>query len=288
MAEKKLLEEKEKKKKQRLAEKKAQERLIKKRKPGRPKKRGRKKKYYIKKKKLKPKAPRLPIRYKIVACRNGKQIDYIGKYTTSDDAYAKINELLKESEKVIIPSIMTHANTVSDVIYEYLILEKKTWNTENAMLRNEYGKLIEHKTTSENWVVLDKAKYNVEETFWVWGYHNKTERKTFDWIYNNILLQSVETKYDAVMVILYKNKVIIKNDREELEMIICKCVNDAVRVYNKMDEFVKRDKIKQIFFMGSYANRGERKAKLEEEIMELTGWSKYKVQMSSTSKHIIN
>lgn len=290
---KEKLKAKEDKKKDKLKAKKAQEKLIKKRKHGRPKKRGPKINYYKRKKKklkaMEPKPPRPTFNYKIVACRNAKQFKYIGKFTSSDDAYAKIEELLKESEKVIIPSVMSHRDKVCDVVYEYLILEKNRYgDKENAMLRNEFGKLVEHKTTSNLWVILDKFKYNEEESFWVWGYNNKTDRKNFMWIYDNIVKPSVETKYDVVRVMLYKNKVVIKNDRDELEMVICKCVDDAIRVYNKMEEFVKADKIKQIFFMGSYSNRGERKVQLENEIMELTGWDRAKVQMSSTSKHIVN
>lgn len=290
---KEKLKAKEDKKKDKLKAKKAQEKLIKKRKPGRPKKRGPKINYYKRKKKklkaMEPKPPRATFDYKIVACRNAKQFKYIDRFTSSDDAYARIEELLKESEKVIIPSVMSHRDKVCDVVYEYLILEKNRYgDKENAMLRNEFGKLIEHKTTSDLWVILDKFKYNEEESFWVWGYNNKTDRKNFMWIYDNIVKSSIETKYDIIRVMLYKNKVVIKNDRDELEMVICKCVDDAIRVYNKMEEFVKADKIKQIFFMGSYSNRGERKVQLENEIMELTGWNRTKVQMSSTSKHIVN
>lgn len=291
LAEKQRLREKEQRKKDKLKAKHAQEKLIKKRKPGRPKKRGPKINYYKRKikrlKALEPKAPRPTFDYKIVACRNGKQFKYIDRFTNSDDAYTRIEQLLKESEKVIIPSEMSHRDTVKDVVYEYLILEKNRYgDKENAMLRNEFGKLIEHKTTSDIWVILDKFRYNEEELFWVWGYNNRTDRKDFAWIYENIVKPSVETKYDVIRVMLYKNKVIIKNDREELQMIICKCIDDAVRVYNKMEEFVKEDKIKQIFFMGSYSNRGERKVQLENEIMELTGWDRPKVQMTSTSKHV--
>ena len=293
LADKQRLKDKEQKKKDKLKAKKAQEKLIKKRKPGRPKRRVPKINYYKRKKKklkaMEPKPPRATFDYKIVACRNGKQFKYIDRFTNSDDAYTRIEELLKESEKVVIPSVMSHRNKVCDVIYEYLILEKNRYgDKENAMLRNEFGKLIEHKTTSDLWVILDKFKYNEEESFWVWGYNNKTDRKNFMWIYDNIVKPSVETKYDVVRVMLYKNKVVIKNDRDELEMVICKCVDDAIRVYNKMEEFVKADKIKQIFFMGSYSNRGERKVQLENEIMELTGWDRAKVQMTSTSKHIVS
>ena len=69
---------------------------------------------------MEPKPPRATFNYKIVACRNAKQFKYIGRFTSSDDAYAKIEELLKESEKVIIPSVMSHRNKVCDVVCAFL------------------------------------------------------------------------------------------------------------------------------------------------------------------------
>ena len=63
-------------------------------------------------------------------------------------------------------------------------------------MRNEYGKLVEQNLNIDGWVVIDKYRYNIEETFWVWGYKNKNDRKTFLWIYENIILSNIISSYD--------------------------------------------------------------------------------------------
>lgn len=284
--EKELQKEKEKLKK----EKKKQKMLSqpKKRKVGRPKKRGRKINYYKRKKKAaekeykKANPKKVSWDYKIVACHNGKQFKYIGKFVSSEKAYEKIDELLNIS--VVFPKRIEHRKTLFNANYEYLILEHKT--DEISYLRNEYGKMVQQVTNSEKWGVLDKFSYDVEETFWVWGFNNNTDRKTFQWIYDNILLGTIQSNYDIRRVILYKNKVIFKHDDDFMDLIICKTMDDAIRFYNKLEEFIKRDKVKQVFFIGSFNQNGDKKRKLEEEIMNLTGWKKSKVQISSTYTHL--
>ena len=285
--EKELQKEKEKKKKQKLREKAKLEK--KKRRVGRPKKTGPKINWYKRKKKkleselkksLPPKHVSWP--FKIVACKNGKQIKYIGKYTTVDKAYEKINELL--SEEVIFPQIHQHRKRLIDTKYEYLILSHKTGDI--PMLRNEYGKVVEQKTNSDKWDVYDKFTYQVEETFWVWGFNNNTERKTFKWIYDNILVGSIGSQYDIRRVILYKNKIVFLHDDDFIDLIICKTMEDSIKFYNLLEEYVKKDKIKQVFFLGSYNNRSDKKRDLEEKLLKLTGWDKTKLQSTTSVRHL--
>ena len=66
-------------------------------------------------------------------------------------------------------------------------------------------------------------------------------------------------------------------------MVLCKDVSDAVRMYNKIEEWVKIDKNKQILFLGDFSDIGDRRRKLEDELIKLTGWSKKKVQMKTTT-----
>ena len=299
--EKKKLKEKKLKEKERIKKKKEKEREKKKlkaktRSVGRPKKRGRKINYYKRRKKKRealerknnPKK-RLPFTYKIVSVRNGRQNGYIGKYTTVEKAYEAIDKLMEESKKVIFPVKMFHRDMVSDAKFEYLILErKKDGDDEPVFLKNDYGKNVEQKTNSENWKIYDKIKYDVEETFWVFGYDNSTDRKTFQWIYDNVLICKLKTQYDIIRVLLYKNKIIFKDDDNNMDIVFCKCVSDAIRFYTLLETFIKRDKIKQVFFLGSFNERGEKKRKLEQELIDFTGWTIKRIQMPSTSEHMVN
>lgn len=285
IAKRKKLEEKEKEKerlkKEKLREKKALEK--KKRKPGRPKKRGPKKKRKSTKKVIKVIKPIKRFDYKIVSCKNGKQRGYIGQYLSLTDAYDMIDKLMEESKNIIYPIITENNGKISTPQYQYLILERnRDGSKENPIMRNEYGKLVEQRTTSNIWVIVDKFSYNVEETFWVWGYNPKTDRKTFNWIFDELIVGKIKDDYDLKRIMLYKNKVVIKNDEGEIDLILCKTVSDAIVFYNLLEEWAKKFKIKQLFFLGLYNEKSDKKSKLENELMELTGWPKSRIQLSRT------
>lgn len=280
LKEKEELKEKKRLKKEKERQKKALQ--PKKKKIGRPKKSGpkinwykrRKKKIEAEKRKLLP-PKTVSWDYKIVRCKNGEQDAYLGKYDTVEKAYNKINELLKE--EIIFPQkLKKKESVISELKYEYLILKVKT--EEIPMLRNEYGKVVEQKTNSEKWDVYDKFSCDIEETFWVWGYDYKNDRKTFKWIYDNILIGSLESKYDIRRVILYKSKIVFLHDDETLDLVFCKSSEDAIRFYNKLEEFIEKDKIKQVFFVGSYNEISDKRKHLEEQLVKLTGWKKNKIQ----------
>ncbi len=267
--------EEEKEKKKRLKEK---ERA--KKKPGRKKKSGRPKKYYTKVRIKNTKA--LPeVKYKIISCRNGIQNKFIGGYRTSEEAYEVFNNLKLKDNKVVFPSLSTGNPPKKNAIDEYILIKKT--NKVNYGLRNEYGKIVEQKTNVEGWNVIDKFRYKKEETFWVWGLDNHKERKDFMWIYENIILSGLELTMNYNRVYVYKNKVLVKNDSGDIDMIICKNDNDAVAFYNKVEETAKNDKIRQVLLIGDYGNTLKRRRIVEKEIRELTGWNDRKIKRNTTT-----
>lgn len=283
--------EKEKKRLQRLKE--LEKKKLKK-KVGRPKKSGPKINYYKRKKKAQAKLNKLPcgrkklppFNYKVISCCNGKQNKLVGKYRYIEDAYEIFNNLKESDKDIVFPMQLMSLKTLKDSINEYILIQKiDNDNNEEYKLRNEYGKLVKQVTNQEGWAVIDKFRYNKEETFMVFGYHNRKDKKTFTWIYENILLDGLDNPYEFKRVIMFKNKIVIKNDEGHIELIITKHPNDAVRFYNLLEEWVKRDKIKQVIFAGNYTPMGSRREKLTQELMELTGWSKEKLNMITTSRN---
>lgn len=74
-----------------------------------------------------------------------------GKFRHIEEVYEKVKELLKDSESVEFPKLIRNFNVLEPINYEYVILERNDDGTKpNPFFRNEYGKLIEHKTTSKN------------------------------------------------------------------------------------------------------------------------------------------
>ena len=281
----KEMEEREEKKRLEKEERKRKS-VPKKRKVGRPKKRGpKKKRKYISRK---PKIDKRSLNiydYKLVSCHNGRQNGYIGAYVGVEEAYEEVERLLEENKGVVFPALVSIGERVENSRDEYLILEKdRTGEKEAPMLRNQYGKLVRQETNSDTWIVLDKFPYDVEETFWVYGYDPLRGRKTFDWIYLNIILGNIETKFDIKRIMLYKNKIVVKDDAGNLDIVFCKTMGDAIRFYNLVSERVTKGKIRQVMMLGNYSQIGDKRRGLEEELIRKTGWTKRKIQMTTSKK----
>lgn len=255
----------------------------KRKKVGRPKKRGPKKKR-IRRKIIKIYKPRPVCDFKIISALNGKQNGYIGQYHTYVDAYTKMCELSENNKKVIFPRKYLNSGVISNIKDEYLLLEKNRFgDKENVLLRNEFGKFVEHKITNNTkWVIRDKIIKLVEETFWVYGHDPKLDRKDFSWIFDNLFLLKIENHYDIIRVLIYKNKLVIKYDNYPTTMVICKNKSDAIRLYNHISDKAQKNKIKQIVCIGSLNVVCDNRRELECELMELTGWNKTKIQRSTT------
>lgn len=253
---------------------------VKKKKVGRPKKRGPKKKR-IRRKIVKIYKPNPVFDFKIVSCLNGKQNGYVGQYHDYAEAISKFKELEQINTTVIFPRKTVNSSEMKFAKEEYLMLEKnRLGDKSDGLVRNDYGKYVVTKiSNNKKWVVRDKMPKLVEETFWVYGYDPKTDRKTFSWILDNLILENTRNKYNVVRVLVYKNKLIVKYDDKELSMVLCKNKSDAVRMYNLISEKTIRNK--QVFCIGSYDIISEKRRELETEIMEVTGWSKTKIQRST-------
>lgn len=247
-----------------------------------PKKRGPKKKRGRKPTIIKKKrgyAPKPPYIFKIISCRNGKQNKFIGKYRTIEEAYEKFNDLKMDDRRVIFPSIVANDESIRNAVDEYVIIQKS--DAENSVLRNEYGKLVEQRSGVEGWIILDKYRYKKEETFWVWGYDNRSDRKTFTWIYRNVINAGLGSPLEFKRILTFKNKVVIKEDDGSLDIVFCKTESEAVRFYNQAQTWARREKNKQLIFIGDYSELGPKRRKIEDEIMLLTGWPRKKVQMKT-------
>ena len=282
----KEMEEREEKKRLEKEERKRKS-VPKKRKVGRPKKRGpkKKRKYVSRKPKIDKRSLNI-YNYKVVSCHNGRQDGYYGAFVKPEEAYETVEELLKDQKDIIFPARVQITDRIISSRDEYLILEKdRTGDKEAPLLRNEYGKLVKQETNSDKWIVLDKFSYDTEETFWVYRYDPVRGRKTFEWIYYNIIIGNIETSYDVKRVMLYKNKIVVKDDAGNMDIIFCKTVSDAIRFYNLLSDWVIQKKMKKhIFMLGNYSEIGDKRRALEKELVEKTGWTIRKIQMSTSKK----
>lgn len=221
--------------------------------------------------------------YKIVVTSHKKQIDYINKYVSLEAAIKAFKLLKEKNNEIIFPVKYINAKILKEAHYEYLLLKRNNDGILNSKLRNKYGKLTDNIIVNdENWIIYDKAEKLVEETFWIYGFHPLLQRKTFLWILENIVINNIKNTYDILRIVLFKNKIIIKQDNNDIDIIICKNISDAIRMYNLLEEYSNNLKIKQIFFIGSANIIGEFRKNIINDIYNKTRWSIKKITRSTT------
>lgn len=222
-----------------------------------------------------------PFNFWIVECRDGRGLRTVGKYRSVADAGEAFRELRRRSAGVVFPCLTSGIGVRADIHYEYILIERS--DGEQELLRNEYGKYVPQETDIDGWVILDKFRFTPEETFWVWGLSNRGKRKTFEWIYENIITAGLTEKSDFKRVMVYRNKFLIRDDDGRLDMVICKTEGDAARFYSTLKAYARKKRMRQILFFGDCENRAEGAADIEEEIREMTGWTMKKVRMRSNT-----
>lgn len=253
-----------------------------KKKIGRHKKPGAKKK-----KRVRGRRWQEPWDYKIIRFNFRVQDKYIGSYHDLKEVECAKRILEMRNEEVVFPKKYISNGRKNKQIYEniseYVVLKKirdENVTDNTSMLRNEYGKYVEHKYTDNEWMIWDKMPCVTEETFWVYGYNPKTDRKTFAWIYENLVDQKISDKNDIIIIYLYGNKVIFKYDLD-FDFVLCKNTSDAIRMYNLLDEWCKKKK-RNVVFGGVATRKTDRLNSTIEMIQDKTGWDRRKITRRST------
>lgn len=223
--------------------------------------------------------------FKILQFVDRKQTGYVGVFRDLDEVAFARKELEKENSKVVFPKKYANNGRKGDRIYEtvseYVVMKRNREKDENTVtqLRNEYGKFVDHKTNAKDWVIYDKFPALVEETFWVYGHNPKTDRKTYMWIFDELVMDPVMDNATSVLIYVYNNKVIFKYD-EDFTFVVCKNTSDAIRMYNKLEEMTKP--LRRVYMTGMTSGKSPRTRDTIEMIMRKTGWSIYKVSRKST------
>jgi len=220
--------------------------------------------------------------YSIILINHGKQLHTICSDTTEEKIYKRFKKLLEENKKVAFPiRYNNHKHVMIESEYELVIIKcRDEYESMVNKIRSDTGEFTDYTTTDDDWIVIDRAPYNIEETFWVYGYHPRLQRKDFNWIFDTFIAKDAKNKYMFKSVQVYKNKLLV-DCNGKLEMVICKNKQDGIRLYNTIEsESIKR-KLKYIAFMGDITMSKYKKDWLK-RIKEMTHWSDEKIKRSST------
>jgi len=253
-----------------------------KRKRGRPKKRGPKKK----KPKVVHKYVGLKRPYHIITTSNGVQLKDVYSAVNIDIALKKLRQLQQEYNKDVVFPVRFVSNrqekTFTEADYKLMLIKKREpGDTYEGKVRNEYGKYIDCVTDNEDWIFIDELPYKVEETFWVYGYNPKRERKTFTFIVEELVRSRTDDKHFMKQIAVFRNKVLISSI-DKLEMVICKNHMDSVRMYNEIGEWTKKKKIKYVAFSGDINTRMYSFKNWYDRMVNLTHWTYRKLNKNTT------
>ena len=219
--------------------------------------------------------------YKVYVPANGHCMKNkcLGRYKTLDDARARVKELLDGEKDIYFERMSkTYEDGTMDVVYEYVIFKDvRDKEAESTYLKNEFGKYVEHnvKFNGKNYEIIEKRRAKVEDDVWVFGYDPRNDRKTFVWVYNNVLNEGFSSSHDIKRIYLYHNKVVFCNDKNEIDIIICKTARDAVRFYTTLQGYCKKG---PYLFMGAVTTKSALCESLEKLLVEKTGWDTHKLR----------
>jgi hypothetical protein len=125
-----------------------------------------------------------------------------------------------------------------------------------------------------DWTILSASKYQIEETFWIYGLDNTTERSTISEIVKRLMIGVHGKKMVKEIIVVY-NKF---NNENQFDMVICKNLEDAQRLHHTLSKICKKQKIKTFIYGFTKATR----TRMYDIIHEETGWPYIKIRKTST------
>lgn len=221
--------------------------------------------------------------YRIIITSQNKILTCVFNTMYKKSAIKAFDTIISENKKTIRFPIRysSRDHKLMESKYELLLMKTKTESDDaQPLLRNEYGQLVPHTSNSSKMIIYKKEEFLFEESFWVYGLNPKSQRKEFNEILNNIILSNLpKVKYPIKTIIVYRNKLIVQDDYD-FDIIICKCENDAARLYTEIESEISKRRIKSVFFSG--ISKGVARLRLEDKIIKKTNWTLEKVRRKST------
>ena len=219
--------------------------------------------------------------YKVYVAMNGHCLKKgkVGTYKTLDDARQGVKDLIEKEKDIIFEKkTKTYKDGTMESRYEYVIFKDvRDAEPQTTYLKNEYGKYVEHnvKFNGKNYEIIEKYPAKVEDDVWVFGYDPRNDRKTFAWIFNNVLNEGFSSSFDMKRIYLYHNKVVFCNDKNEIDIVICKTAMDAARFYSTLRQYCKKG---PYLFMGVVTTKSALCEPLEKLLVQKTGWTLNKLR----------
>lgn len=276
-------EEREKRKKEKEEAKKAEKRAKRKKKL----KKQQNKRYYAKKKKKidKERNDNGDVRgyCMVLIVKNHKRVKRIGAAWWKTDAFKIYSKALEENHKEVKFPVKfrtsgygaTRKENKIDVKWELIVVQRLNDEEEEnvTQFRNDDGKFVNVEVIDKQlYKVVARDEWFVEEHFYVYGYHPKKDRKTYQFILDNLIINKLKTIHDVIQITTVRNKLMISHS-DDFDFVICKNHDEAERLYSTLQSDEALAKNKDVIFFGDVTNQNSVKA-IYDKIEEKTGWDR--------------
>jgi len=219
------------------------------------------------------------MKYRVILLQNGKFKKYLHKCKRDQTSRLNFKKILEENNEIKLPRKFLTSDNISPVLYEVCRVKEFEPNDLQRVVKDKMGRLVKPRVLMDRWTVLDWDYFDVEETFYVYGYDPVSDRKDFNFILG-LLVKAIANEKITKDIIILHNKIFIYNEYQ-FSIIICKCKKDAIRLYNQLLSVAQDNKLRRLLFMGHASEKmvGE----LYKMMMEHTGWNYRKVSRISTN-----
>lgn len=216
----------------------------------------------------------------IVIMKNNKKVKLLATAWWKTTAYARYLKAIEENRNTVkFPVEITETSETKQKSskrsakqkYEIMLLQKVTGNFEEnvAYLRDKTGKFVENVIVDNNdYLILAKDDWFIEDTFSVYGYHPYNDRKNFDFLVNEIILNGCD-RDNVRRIFVYNNRLIIQYDTD-FDFVTCKTVDEVRRLYSTLEKHLGDNK--NILFTGALTK--EMSSWFLNELEKKTGWSR--------------
>jgi len=204
--------------------------------------------------------------YSIILAKDNHEIKKLMKVGQMwrSTAFDRFDKLVKENRDTLC-SVKTTRDS-DKVKYELLLLKKIDPNEDDGIrqFRDENDRLVDTFTDRIDFAIMKKEKWFLSETFVVYGYDPYNDKKSAEWVVENILLGKDNIK----RIIPYKKNIIVMND-DDFDIIRIKSLDLRDELFYILKERCKEHP--NLLFISTISEAFQKE--LKAKIIEKTGWT---------------
>lgn len=214
----------------------------------------------------------------VLVMKDYKRKKRVGASWWMSSAYEIYNKAIEENQATVkFPVKIYEVDSKNKMnvpnrksVYEIMILQRTPEGQEVNQFRDEGGKFVPNVIIdNETYTIIAKHEWLVEETFNVYGHHPLKDRKTFEYILNEMVLKDVCWE-NIKRIYPYGNKMIIQYD-SDIDIVTCKTPEECDRLISELQRYTKDNKY--IIYTGRIENHNIA-SDIIEKIQERTGWER--------------